>query len=183
MKNSVKTDSVRTVVQSTFELDDNQTEEVIARIIADEEANAEPKEEKAKREKRYAFLVPDPDGIMATTQFIKNGIAGFIVELMPTRINGDGVYDSDAEPREWGELEAEKLLETIVERARDKHFKKGPYECVGDVIDRAPKKFLKEMGLSPVTTAPVAVIPVCPENLYTDSKTRKNVGPGVDILQ
>lgn len=183
MKNSVKTDSVRTVAQSEFSLDDDQTEAFIARIIADEEANAEPKEEKVKREKRYAVIVPDPDGMLRLAQIAKGMRVGFVVELVPTQIDQEGIYDADGEPREWGELEAEKMLEAIVDRARSKHAKRGPYECVGDVFDRAPKKFLKEMGLSPVSTAPVAIVPVCPGNLYTDTKERKSIGPGIEILQ
>lgn len=183
MKTSLKTDSVRTVVQETFKLDDEKTEEIIDKILADEEANAEPKEDKPKREKRFVFIVPDPDGTLKLASIIKDGITGFIVEMLPTPINEHGVVIHGEEPREWGELEAEKMLETIVEKARNDHSKRGPYEIVGDIIDGPPKKFLKEMGMSPITTMPVALIPVKPSNLYTDSKTRKKLSDNVEILQ
>lgn len=182
MKQNLKTDSVRRVAVEQLKWSEEETETFIANVAADEEANKEEAEPAEKREKRYVALAVDPDGKLK--EALKDRLA-FIVEMLPTDVAEDGYLDLDGggEPREWGELEAEAILNAATRAARTNHKKKGPFTCVGDLFQVLPKKFMKEHGMTMVGKTPVAIIPVYPSELYKGQRTSKSISSDIDILE
>ena len=182
MKKTLKTDSVCNVLADKLGMDDEERDNFVNEVIRDEEINAEPKEEQEKREKRFVIIVPDPNGVMTGID-----VAGYVIEMLPTDVHEDGYLDLDGDDdccREWGELEAEAILNAITQDARLTYKKKGPFSCVGDLIEILPKKFLKHHGINAVYKQPIAVVGVCPDKLYTDKRKRVKIDDSsIEILE
>lgn len=182
MKKTLKTDSVCNVLAEKLGLEDDECASFVNDVIKDEEINAEPKEEKEKRDKRFVIIVPDPNKVLKDID-----VAGYVIERMPTDVQEDGYCDLDGdEPcsREWGELEANNILSVITQDARLTYKKKGPFTCVGDLIDILPKKFLEKHGIKAVYKQPIAIVGVCPDKLYSDKRSKVAVqDSNVSILE
>lgn len=137
------------------------------------------KEKTEKRSKTFVIMVADPEGKLP------KDLTGFMIEKLPTNHaeNASSTSDLVAEKREWGDLEAEAMVKLAVEEARMTCPKKGPFECVGDVIQYIPKKLLKSYGIKPITTEVVSIIGIAPDNLYQSGETKKDINDTVAVLQ
>lgn len=133
-------------------------DEVKAQAKADAEAEAAEKGERKK--KQYIVAVSDPEN---KYENVLKDLTGYIIEKLPT---ADG---------EWGDLELSKKIDDCISEIKTKYSKKGPFECLDDLLNYVPGKYWKEKGIKLLNKKEQisALIPVTLKNLKEEvvSKT------------
>lgn len=114
---------------------------------------AEKGEGSERKKKEYVIVIADPNKALNLENY-----TGAIFEKLPSTVEENGSRIETSPEREWGDLETSNLLEVALGELKNKHSKKGPYECLGDIIELAPNKVLKKVGLKPITKSPVSLI-------------------------
>lgn len=169
---NLKDTNVAAVAEKMFDVSSDKAWEFVAEVqAADRKEKEENKQDKGeRREKEFMAVIVDPEGKFKTTTC-------FIVEKLPT-LHGS----TQGLEEEWGMEEFDSVIDNIVAEARTRYKKKGPFECLGDVLEFLPAKFLKEYGIKPVSKQPVCIMGSNPESLYNDDREKHDINDNVSYI-
>lgn len=164
--------NVAAIAKKKFNCSDEEAWSFVEEVMAEDKKEKEltESEPKEKVEKEYVVVVPGDDG---STRL--EGRVGFILQKLP-------VMNSEGELTSWGDLDIDDRLDKLTEYAREKHRKKGPFECVADLLQYVPSKTLKEFGIKVITKDPVSVVTSYPEKLYSNAEEETVINDKVSVI-
>lgn len=168
--------NVVAIAKKKFNCSDEEAWSFVDEVIAEDKKEKELTESEPKEKANKEFMVVYADPKAAMYEENANCChSGFIIQKLPA-INSEGDLVG------WGDLDISERLDKLTEYAREKHRKKGPFECIADLLQYVPAKTLKEFGLKVVSKEPASIVASHPEKLYSNAEEETVINDKVSVI-